>query len=259
MIAPATDLVINPLTKLAPKVFSFGGIDATETFLNLHPSLTDSQEREIISQLRTAGRGMPWWVGDFACHYQRRMEARTRWEKDAAAKEGRKPKEYAYYADILAEAWGISSSGVRNAAAVSNFFPIATRLAKLTWRHHAEAMRAVGASSKDLKKACEILAQAAKDDWSCADLREQALPTHQPSTQAPSQPEDNAFEFLDTADRWVNQSHDRIKAIDADRAATLLTRFHALVEFIDHLRALTGLKAEDMKNLNSRFASTAGK
>lgn len=239
-------------TLALPSVISFAGIDAAETFLNLPPTLTDAQERAVIGQLRTAARGMPWWIGDFACHYKRKLEAIATAEEAAAKAEGRKPKQYADYADTLAEAWSVSAGHIRNAASVSEFYPISSRDEKLTWRHHVEAMRLVGAQTKDLKGAMEILARAKKEGWECADVRQNALPAPASNTPRPAS-EDNAFEYLDNADKWVNQSHDKLRSIDATRAASLLTRFHALVEFIDHLRALTGMSGPNVKNINPRF------
>lgn len=238
-------------TLAASPVMTFAGIDAAETFLNLPPSLTDTQERAVIGQLRTAARGMPWWIGDFACHYKRKMELIVRAEEAKAKEENRKPKAYADYADTLAEAWGVSAGHVRNAASVAEFYPISSRDEKLTWRHHVEVMRVVGATTKDLRGAKELLARAKQEGWECADVRQKALPA---SSTPRAQAEDNIFECLDTADKWVNQSHDKLRSIDPIRAASLLTRFHALVEFIDHLKALTGLTGQNVQQINTRFA-----
>jgi hypothetical protein len=239
----STELVTAP-------VLTFAGIDAAETFLNLPPALTDTQERAVIGQLRTAARGMPWWIGDFACHYRRKMELVVKAEEAAAKAEGRRPRDHADYADTLAAAWGVSAGHIRNVAGVSAFYPVSSRDEKLTWRHHAEAMRVVGAPSKDLKGAVALLTRAKEEGWECADVRQRALP----ASQLPTAPaEDNTFAFLDSADKWVNQSQDRFRSIDSSRAASLLTRFHALAEFIDHLRALSGLTGQNVKHINARF------
>lgn len=228
------------VTKHEPRVFSFSGVDGTDHFLNIPPTLTDTQERNIIAQLRTVIRGTPFWCGDVAQYFRLKAELAARKEADLARTENRKPKEQADFADVLAEAWDISAGHIRNAATICAFFPISCRHEKLTFRHHVDAMRAAGGSSGSLDKAREWLKEAASKNWSCADLREKALPP--PTLTPPSPSEDNPFLQLDSADKWATQHKDEVKSITPERAANLLTRMQALAEFIDQLRAIVGAR-----------------
>lgn len=231
------------MEKIEPRIISFAGIDAADTFLNLHPALTDRQEREIIAHLRSVARGMPWWVGDFALHYQRKLDAAAKAEAAQAKEEKRPAKVRANYDDILAEAWGIAANTIRHAAAVAGFFAVGARHPKLTFRHHLDAIRAVGGTSGSVDAARGWLKKAEEGGWSCADLRENAQPP--PSLAPPSSPEDNPFTDLDSADKWATQHRAEVQQLTPARAATLLTRLQSLVELVDHLRFITGANVVD--------------
>jgi hypothetical protein len=237
----------------SPHTIALAGIDATDTFLNLPPTITQQDERFLISHIRTVGRGLPWWVGDFALHFQSRIDRQRKDEEAAAKAEARQPKEIADYADTLAQAWGMSASYIRNAATVSSFYPVSNRLEKLTWRHHQDAMMAAGGVKHGTRESAKgWLKKAEAGGWSCADLRQKALPATL-NTRPPSDPEDNPFDPLDTADKWATQHHAELKAITRERAQNLIIRFRALIEFVDHLRALTGMTADDVRGVNKRF------
>jgi hypothetical protein len=245
-IAPQSTTLAAPETPtLSPaaipfRVFQFGGLEATETHLNLHPSLSDSQEHEIIGHIRTAGRGMPWWIGDYALYYQRKVETMQRLENDEAAREKRKPLRFATYDRTLAEAWSISAGHIRNAAALARLYPPHARRPALPWRAHLEAAVAIGWQEGRIREALAILSDAEKGGWSCADIRQKTLP-HPSDSKPAADSEENPFAALDSADRFVVQAKERLADIDKDRATTLLVRFHALAEFVDRLRSLAGV------------------
>lgn len=197
------------------------GIEAADHYLAIPETLTDEQDRALMVALKTVAKGATWWIGDYALSRQERKGE--------------------HYTTPLAECWGIDEGHIRKAAMVSRFFNPLSRDNSLTWKHHVEAIRGGGGIAAGIGGARAWLNKAKVGGWDVPTLRLEinralALP---PATE-PAEPFANAFESLDTADKWATSHKEDLQRLDQERARNLLARISSLVELVDRLRAIAG-------------------
>jgi hypothetical protein len=190
--------------------------------------------------------GASWWLGDIGLKI---FELKSHEFRNASMATGMSAEERNALA--AAHAWdyirgrgtviGYDGGYWEECIKLSRFFPMIDRSMGLTVKHHRAAMRGAGGSDayqeKDAhRRAANWLFKAADKGWSAAELRRQinlALATHdEPS----GDPESNAYELLDEADKFAMQHKD--DTLSRDSAARLLTRWQALIDFVERLKAI---------------------
>ena len=187
-----------------------------------------------------------WWLGDIGLNIWR--EKRVEYLLANPCPELERPARETEAADFAneylrgrSEIVGCADGYWANCIALARFFPPDQRAKALTVHHHRAAMIGAGGQecheSKEAKRvASSWLYKAETGEWSASELRRQislSLATH----TAPTAPaERNSYEPLDEADKWAMRH--RETDLNPDMAAKMLTRFQALIEFLDRLKSI---------------------
>lgn len=202
------------------KDISIGGSRATDQGLLDLRSLGDDEHKALRIPLRRFGRGYPWWVGDYALSCLSRLGDK--------------------YAKPLSDDLQIDEGHIRNAADVASFYPLNKRRKKLSFQHHAAAIKATGGVGTDgsLAKAMTWLVQAEDKQWSVAELRTEINRAQATALPCNTPPEENPFEPLDHADKWAVTRKLASTKIEREEASMLVIRFAGLIEFIDRVRQI---------------------
>ena len=217
-------------------------------------SFTTAQTLESLNKL-AAGvcqveGATAWWLGDIGLEIYREKfgEYCANNPLPAVSPEAVKPQRdqeaqasAEEYLRARSEIIGCKDGYWQNCQALARFYPASLRVASLTVDHHRAAM--VGAGGQELhadcearRKAQEWLFKADSEGWTASELRRQvnlALATHTPPAGPPEQ---IPFEPLDEADKWAMKN--REVKLERDSAQKLLTRFQALIEFLERLKKI---------------------
>lgn len=207
----------------------------TPTALAINPRATDRELAELGKTLAQVEGARQWWLGDYGIELQRRKRAELKKLKptltdeqlDAAA---------SHYTHERAEALAIDPGSWRNCVMVARFYAPSFRHdgPHASFAHHYTAMLATGAHG-DTKAAVAWVIKAIEREWSVSDLR-RAIAEANATARPPEAPaEANPFAPLDEADHWAITQQD--VALTPDLARACLTRFAALVAWLDRLRA----------------------
>ena len=211
---------------------------------------TSAQSLETLNKL---ARGVTevegataWWLGDIGLHIwkEKRVEyilANPAPELERATREQEAEDFANEYLRGRSEIVGCADGYWANCIALARFFPPDQRAKALTVHHHRAAMIGAGGQecheSKEARRvAASWLFKADEGQWSASELRRQislSLATH----NAPTAPaERNTYEPLDEADKWAMRH--REETLNPDIAQKMLTRFQALIEFLDRLKSI---------------------
>ena len=191
-----------------------------------------------------------WWLGDIGLEIYR--DKVGEWltanplpaENPEAFRAQRDQDAQEFAEDYLrarSEIVGCKDGYWQNCMALARFYPADQRVGTLTVDHHRAAMVGAGgqelhASTEARRKAQEWLFKADSEGWTASELRRQvnlALATH---TEPKGPPEQIPFEPLDEADKWAMKN--REVKLDQVSASKLLTRFQALIEFLERLKKI---------------------
>ncbi len=207
--------------------------------LHVDPRATDKQLGELGAMLVQIEGSRSWWLGDYGLALQqRRLDALAKGADGAAPVTDAEELEAKglHYITGKAEALGIDVGTWRNYVLVARFYKHSYREDALGFVHHIVAMYAAGGASGDPKKAVAWLLKAKEHGWTASKMREavnKSLATNAPPKMPP---EENVFAPLDEADHWANgMTHQKI---NPEAARQLLTRFAALIAFVDKLKEL---------------------
>lgn len=183
-----------------------------------------------------------WWLGDIGLAIQdlKRAEFRAKNERDplmTAADWNDAADSYAYhYMSVDSETIGVDEGYWSNCIMLSRFFRSSQRCEDLSVHHHRVAMLGAGGAKGEPKLARKWLETATEHGWSASELRRHvnlSLATHTPAS---AEPEVNRWKFLDEADREAVKAKDLV--VPREAAVSMLTRFKAIVEFIDRLKLI---------------------
>lgn len=207
---------------------------------------TKPQSLEQLNQLAAGVSKLEgataWWLGDIGLAIQesRRAEFKAKNKKPplvTADDWNTQVEAYAReYTTGRAEIIGIDDGHWHNCVMMARFFAPSARAEGLSFRHHYEALSGAGGTKGDPKRAQKWLLSAREHGWSASELRRHvnlSLATHTPAS---AEPEVNRWKFMDEADREAVKAKDM--TVPRDAAVSLLTRFKAIVEFIDRLKLI---------------------
>lgn len=192
----------TPKALVLPKRIDYG-----MNYLKLPKDVTDDEIRETVSCLRLVDNSFKWLLGDLLCQVGEMRNVETVNEISAMFDRGERTGFYAL--------------------AVCRQISHCNRLQSLTFTHHQVALD----ESETLKEAMKWLKAAAKDNWSCGELRKQIRLSHSLKTGSPSGERRKAYaplygavaackaikiEHLSTTDREILQQ-DIMPLIDWSR------------------------------------------
>lgn len=183
-----------------------------------------------------------WWLGDIGLAIQdaKRAEFKAANKKDkliTADDWNAAADAYAReYTTGRADSIGVDDGYWWNCVLLCRFFPSSQRCEGLSVHHHRVALIGAGGAKGDPRQAKKWLETAREHGWSASELRRHvnlSLATHTPAT---AEPEINRWKFMDEADREAVKTKDL--EVPREAAVSLLTRFKAIVEFIDRLKLI---------------------
>lgn len=179
---------------------------------------SEQQKVETLNKLASAALevsgGAAWWLGDIGLALQEQKGA--------------------HYITGRAEVLGVDEGYWMNCVSLCRFFKPSQRCETLTVHHHAVAMKAAGGASGDIKTATRWLTMAAESGWSAAELRKHVNLSLASAPKPKNDALENPFAPVDEADKWATQH--KADTTSPQHAAQLLTRWQALVEYIELLR-----------------------
>lgn len=183
-----------------------------------------------------------WWLGDIGLAIQdaKRAEFKSRNKKSSLVTaqdfEAAADAFASEYTTGRADAIGVDDGYWRNCVVLSRFFPASQRCDGLSVHHHRVSLIGAGGAKGEPKLARKWLETATEHGWSASELRRHvnlSLATHTPAS---AEPEVNRWKFLDEADREAVKAKDLV--VPREAAVSMLTRFKAIVEFIDRLKLI---------------------
>jgi hypothetical protein len=197
------------------------GAKLTRTALIIDEKATDEQLSQIGTALCSIEGSRSWWIGDYACALTKRKGE--------------------HYTEGRAEALNIEPNTFRIYKMVAAFFEPLTRLNDLSFWHHREAM---GGADDDLAVAQNWLAEAAKNNWSVAELRRAIRTSRAEYKDDGLKPTGNGYSVLLDADRWASSQLKEIGNYTAEQATAILGDIERLVSLLDQLRVLAQGEAQ---------------
>ena len=192
----------------------------------------------LARDINRAFLSSPWHSGDVALAIQKikmaeYYDAHPKKDKDAEDERLRAAQMFAgEYLQAHSDLDEIDHGYRKNCMVVCRFYPSSQRHDDLTFAHHVAAMMGDGATP-DIAKAW--LVQAKKEGWSASELRRQVnLSLADPRTPE-QRPLGNDYKVIDEADQFAIRHQN--EELSKEMAALFLTRWQALVSFIERLKA----------------------